>query len=189
RQLRELRQIRALRGVQLVLSGTGARAGDHDFPDDVHVGGGGSAARRRRRDARVPVPGTGDGAVLADRRDLRIIAAPGEVGRGSEDITVAVGVIGPQCVAAMTATFQVTANPAPGPRAVSCVLPTARPVSVPVRGSNVAMVESATLQRSGASGTGTFAAVSACASNFAVPVRGTSTSADSRGRTDSLSTT
>src|ERR1700752_5546164 len=90
---------------------------------------------------------------------------------------------------AIPATFQVTANPDAGPRAVSCVLPTARPVRIPVTGLNVATPESATLQRSGASGTGTFVAVSPSASTLAVPVSGTWTSVDSRGRTDSLSTT
>ena len=90
---------------------------------------------------------------------------------------------------AMTLMFQVTASPAPGPFTVSCVLPTARPVSVPVCGSKLAIAGSATLQRSGASGTGVLSAVSACASNFAVPVSGTATSGTRGGRTESLSTT
>src|SRR5438105_148208 len=50
---------------------------------------------------------------------------------------------------AMTLMFQVTASPAPGPFTVSCVLPTARPVSVPVCGSKLAIAGSATLQRTG----------------------------------------
>src|SRR2546423_5833190 len=89
----------------------------------------------------------------------------------------------------MTLIFQLTDSPEPGPRTVSWVLPTARPVSVPVWTSKLAIDGSATLQRSGASGTGVLSAVRACASNLAVPVSGTGTSADRRGRTESFTTT
>ena len=89
----------------------------------------------------------------------------------------------------MTLTLQVTARPDPGPRTINCVLPTAFPVRVPVGASKVAIVGSVTVQRSGASGTGTFSAVSACASNFAVPVSATWTESRIVGRTDSLATT
>ena len=90
---------------------------------------------------------------------------------------------------AMTLMVQVTASPVPGPFTVSWVFPTARPVSIPVCGSKLAIAGSATLQRSGASGTGVLSAVNACASNFAAPVRGTETSGTRGGRTESLSTT
>ena len=89
----------------------------------------------------------------------------------------------------MTLTFQVTASPEPGPRTVSCVFPSDRPVSNAVLASKLATAGSATLQRSGASGTGALSAANACASNLIAPVRGTWTSAETRGRTDSLSTT
>src|SRR2546422_11505676 len=90
---------------------------------------------------------------------------------------------------AMTLMVQVTASPVPGPFTVSWVFPTARPVSIPVCGSKLAIAGSATLQRSGASGTGVLSAVNARASNFVAPAGGTQTSGARGGRTESLLTT
>ena len=89
----------------------------------------------------------------------------------------------------MTLMFQVTASPVPGPRTVSCVLPTALPVRVPVWASKPAMLGSARFQRSGASGIGVSSSARACASNFTVAVSGTWTSTEKRGRTDIFAAT
>ncbi len=46
----------------------------------------------------MPVAGARHRAVLTDGGDLRVVAAPGEVGRGSQHIPLIVGVIGAQGV-------------------------------------------------------------------------------------------
>ncbi len=73
----------------------------------------------------------------------------------------------------MTLMFHVTASPLPGPRTVSCVLPTVRPVSIPVCASKPAMAGSTMNQRSGASGIGVWSPASAWAENLIVAVSGT----------------
>src|SRR3989454_654503 len=90
---------------------------------------------------------------------------------------------------AMTLMVQVTASPVPGPFTVSWVFPTARPVSIPVCGSKLAIAGSATLQRSGASGTGVLSAVHPRPSQFLGPGGGTPKSRARGGRAGKLSHT
>src|SRR5439155_25374326 len=95
-QLSELRKVRVLDCVELELSGRTRRrlrAGDDDLTHDIHIGDRGLSTGRGGRHLRISVPGAGYRSVLPDAVDLRTVAAPRQVRRGAEDISLLVGVI------------------------------------------------------------------------------------------------